>query len=99
MLTGDEYVGLAGERRDCDELAQRVVGKMPRDSGAVRVCTGIDQQRVAVTGRLRHDRRSRSATATGMILDHYRPPPARRKRFSQHPSDDVRAATEAKGLD
>ena len=99
MLTGDDYIGLAGERRDCDEVTQRVVRKMPSDRGAVSVGTGIDQQRVAITGRLRHDRRRRSAAATGMILDHYGPPPARRKRFGEHASDDVRATTDAKGLD
>lgn len=99
MLTGDEYVGLAGKGRDGDEVAQRVVGKMPNDGGAVSVGTGIDQQRVAITGRPRYERRCRSATATGMILDHYGPSPARRKRFGEQSRDHVRAATDAKGLD
>ena len=72
---------------------------MPDDGGAVSVGTGIDQQRVAITGRPRYERRCRSATATGMILDHYGPSPARRKRFGEQSRDHVRAATDAKGLD
>jgi hypothetical protein len=34
-----------------------------------------------------------------MILDHYGPSPARRKRFGEQSRDHVRAATDAKGLD
>src|SRR5262249_5136692 len=94
-----DHVGLAGERGYGREIAERVVWKISRYRRDVRVRTGIDQERVAVGGRVGHQRRTRSAPATRMILDSDRSMPAIGKRSGERPRDEIGTAAGTERLD
>jgi hypothetical protein len=47
-----KHIRLAGQRSDRDEILQRVIGKVPRERGAVCLSAGVDQERIAVGARL-----------------------------------------------
>ena len=72
LFTDNQYVRLAGKRRDGHEIFQRAVREVRSKRRAYDMSTAVRQQRVSVRRGLRYQPGSDSAALSGAVVHHDR---------------------------
>lgn len=93
----DQHIGEIRQRGDRREVGNGIIGQVGVDSGRDGVPVGMDEDRVAVGGRLRGDVDAKRSPGTGPVLDENRLSQLRRELLGERAGKNVRRAAGADG--